>query len=59
MQLRLPFTINSIGIFVGLGWASRHRLKWGPFPPNKVDVIAEHVRKREEKGSKGSKEGMN
>ena len=27
------------------GCAISHRLKWGPFPPNEVSRIAQHVRK--------------
>ena len=29
------------------GCETNHRLKWGPFPPNKVGRIAQHVRKGE------------
>ena len=29
------------------GCANSHRLKWGPFPPNEVGRIAQHVRKGE------------
>ena len=29
------------------GCATSHRLKWGSFPPNEVDRIAQHVRKGE------------
>ena len=29
------------------GLCDRHRLKWGPFPPNEVGRIAQHVRKGE------------
>ena len=29
------------------GCATSHRLKWGPFPPNEVGRIAQHVRKGE------------
>ena len=35
------------------GCAISHRLKWGPFPPNEVGRIAQHVRKGE-----GRKEGL-
>ena len=31
------------------GCATSHRLKWGPFPPNEVGRIAQHVRKEEER----------
>ena len=38
------------------GYASSHRLKWGPLPPNDVDGIAQHVREGERrKGLKGYK----
>ena len=29
------------------GCATSHRLKWGPFPPNEVGRIEQHVRKGE------------
>ena len=38
------------------GTVRRHCLKWGPFPPNEVSRIAQHVRKGE--GRKGGKDGV-
>ena len=45
--------------FKSLGWrgcATSHRLKWGPFPPNKVGKMAQHVRKGD--GRKEGKDGV-
>ena len=36
--------------------STSHRLKWGPFPPNEVGRIAQHVRKGE--GKKEGKDGV-
>ena len=44
-----------LGDRVTKGCATSHHLKWGPFPPNEVDRIAQRVRK--EKGGKGRKYG--
>jgi len=42
------------------GCATSHRLKWGPFYPNKVGMIAQHVRRKGRGkgwGSSSEKEG--
>ena len=31
------------------GRATGHRLKWGPFPPNEVDRVAQYIRERDER----------
>ena len=39
-----------------MGHATSHRLKWGPFPPNEVGRIVQHIRKGE--GRKEGKDGV-
>ena len=36
------------------GLCDRNRLKWGPFPPNEVGRIAEHIKKVRRKGRGGN-----
>ena len=38
------------------GWSTSHRLKWGPFPPNEIGRIAQHVGKGE--GRKEGRDGV-
>ena len=49
--LRLNKTLENLNKeTVDEGCASSHRLKWGPFPPNEVDRIAQPAREGEKEG---------
>ena len=36
-----------------MGCATSHRLKWGPFPPNDVGGIPQHIKKGEKRTKRG------